>query len=205
MCKYFLNILLLLIVSLSCQAATSAEEIMKKAVDKHLSSKGISATYTITGKNIDRQMGNIKVQNDKFTINNKSLSIWYDGKTEWDYNIANNEVTIVYPTSEDLSMVNPYYIISNYKNLFKASVNQSKIAGTYSISLIPKSSDNAIKKIVLYLRTSDYQPLRADIMFDNNEITTIIISNFKSGQNFSNSTFVFPAKTYPNAEIIDLR
>ena len=41
-------------------------------------------------------------------------------------------------------------------------------------------------------------------MRQTNDWTTITISNFKA-KNLPNSTFTFPAKDFPQAEVIDLR
>lgn len=189
----------------NANANLTANEIMQSASKKHLSAKGISANYTVISENSQKETGIIKVQKEKFNITNPTVTIWYDGKTEWDYNINNNEVTVTNPSAEDISMINPYYLLSNYNNLFTSTLNKSKIAGTHCISLIPKSKNSSIQKAILYLRNKDLQPVRIDLTLDNKQTLTIVITNYKSNQNFNNSTFTFSKEKYPNVEIIDLR
>lgn len=183
----------------------NADDIMTKALSKLKSSKGIEATYTLIGRNISKQRGSIKVSGSKFILSHPLISTWYDGKTQWNYNSETNEVTISSPEQSEIQMVNPYAIVSGYKSDFTSSLIKSKIKGTYCILLKSKNKNSAISKAYLYLKTKDYTPVRVDVISDNNSTTSIVITNYKTGLNFSPSIFVFQTKKYPNVKIVDLR
>lgn len=206
--KYLKYILLFLIgfaVNFDANSDLTANQIIDKCQTKFNTSKGISATYTIVGRNISKQSGTIKMQGNKFTISHPSITTWYDGKSQWNYNSDSDEVTISSPSSSEIEMINPYAIVKNYKANYTATLSKSKIKGTYCIVLNAKSTKNQIKKIYLYVKSTDYVPARLDIVSDNNSLSTIVITNYKSGQNFPSSDFVFPSKKYKSATIIDLR
>lgn len=206
--KYLKYILLLFIgftVSFVAHSELTANQIIDKCLTKFNTSKGISATYTIVGRNISKQSGTIKIQGNKFSISHPSITTWYDGKTQWNYNSDSDEVTISTLSSSEIEMINPYAIVKNYKANYTATLSKSKIKGTYCIVLNAKSPKNQIKKIYLYIKSGDYVPARLDIVSDNNSLSTIVITNYKSGQNFHSSDFVFSTKKYKSATIIDLR
>ncbi|MBQ2398931.1 MAG: outer-membrane lipoprotein carrier protein LolA [Muribaculaceae bacterium] len=202
-----IRLIFALVFSLTFMAANAmnATQIMDKAANGFKSAGGVSATYTLIGRNIAKQSGSIKVQGNKFAIQHPMLSTWYDGKTLWNYNADSNEVTISNPTASEIQQVNPYALVSNYKSVYTPSLVKSKIKGTHCVLLKAKSSKNAIRQIYLYLNTSNYTPVRLDIVSDGNATTTIVISNYKKGQKFGNTDFVFPSAKYPSASKIDLR
>lgn len=206
--KYLKYILLLFIgftVNFVANSELTANQIIDKCATKFNSSKGISATYTIVGRNISKQSGTIKIQGNKFNISHPSITTWYDGKTQWNYNSDSNEVTISTPSISEIEMINPYAIVKNYKTNYTATSSKSKIKGTYCVVLNAKSSKSQIKKIYLYVKNGDFVPARLDIVSDNNSLSTIVITNYKGGQNFPSSDFVFPTNKYKSATIIDLR
>lgn len=205
--KYFKCILVLIFFSVNFVAHSelTANQIIDKCITKFNSSKGISATYTIIGRNIAKESGTIKIAGNKFSISHPAILTWFDGNTQWNYNNASNEVTISTPTLSELQMINPYAVVTNYKTDYTVALSKSKIKGTYCVILTAKSSKNSIKKIYLYVNSSDYVPVRLDIISDNNSVLTIVITNFKSYQNFHASEFVFPTHKYKSATIIDLR
>ena len=147
--KYLKYILLLFIgftVSFVAHSELTANQIIDKCLTKFNTSKGISATYTIVGRNISKQAGTIKIQGNKFAISHPSITTWYDGKTQWNYNSDSDEVTISSPSTSEIEMINPYAIVKNYKANYTATLSKSKIKGTYCIVLNAKSPKNQIKK-----------------------------------------------------------
>lgn len=205
--KNCIKLLIITLVALfSPQVAHSmtAEQMLQKAADNFVKSSGLSATYTVMGKNISKQVGTIKMMKDKFTIQHPQLSTWYDGKTQWNYNAKTNEVTLSEPSIEELQSISPYTIISGYSKNFTPTIVKSKIKGTHCISLKAKSKKSEISNVYLYLNSNNYNPMRLDITIDNT-ITTLVITNYKTNMKFKESDFKFPTSKYNAATIIDLR
>lgn len=189
----------------NCKAAPSAAQIMQSAYQNLMKSGGITASYTVSVKGHGKASGSLKVMGKKFFISYAGVSTWYDGKNQWNYNAESKEVTISVPTSEELQSVNPYSILSSYKSNYNVSLATSKIAGTYALLLTPKSASNPVKKATLYLRASDYQPSRLDVVSSDGVVSTIIITQIRTNQKLSDSAFKFNAKSYPGVSVVDLR
>lgn len=203
MMRFFFSICISVICFVSAKASTDAYLILDKVIET-VSNCGVSSNYTITLNNVS-QSGIFKMQGKNFMIENEIVSTWYDGKQQWNYNHEINEVTVSIPTNDELKQLNPYYMLQNYKYEYNVGFIKSKLKGTYAITLTPKNRMNTIKKVVLYIKSTDNRLVRADLSADTGGITTIILTNYKTGLNLPISTFVFPKNKYNSAKIIDLR
>lgn len=184
-------------------SAQNAANILAQASNKFSSSKSISATFSIID-NGHSQSGSIIVAGNKFVISTPQLSTWFDGKTQWSYSPNIKEVNITTPTSEELQQINPFAIISSFKNNFNAKLlNSAK--GSYKIQLTPKKSNQSIKNVELTLNSSTYLPSLIVISAKNNTKATIKVKSINVGGAQNTSTFTFNAKKYPGVEIVDLR
>lgn len=199
----FIIIALSLIATSFSLSAQNAANILAQASNKFSNSKSISATFSIID-NGHSQNGSITVAGNKFVISTPQLSTWFDGKTQWSYSSSVNEVNITNPTADELQQINPFAIISSFRNNFNATMlNAPK--GSYKIQLTPKKSNQSIKKVELTLNSSTYFPSLIVITAKNNTKATIKVKSIKAGGAQSASTFTFNAKKYPGVEIIDLR
>ena len=127
--------------------------------------------------------------------------MWFDGKTEWTYMKNTDEVNITTPTEAQQQAMNPYQFINIYKNGFNLGVKT--IGSNYQVHLTAKDKKRSIQEMYILINKSTYKPLQVK-MRQANGWTTINISQFKA-TNISDATFIFNAKNYPDAEIIDLR
>lgn len=193
----------MLLTALAANALTPAQ-VLDKAYSALTKSKGVSASYTLTVSG-QRQAGKIESLGNKFHISAGGLETWYDGKTQWNYNSRNKEVTISTPTPSEVASVSPYAMISSYKTLYSLQSLTSKIPGTYAIRLLPKNGKSPIKSAIIYVRSSDFQPCRLDVTSRDGAVSSVAITSIKTGQNFSSSAFTFQKSKYPNTEVIDLR
>lgn len=203
--KKVLSILLLAVfTALQCNAIT-ADQVLSNAASGFREAGGISASYTFSTKSGARSKGSIKVDGKKFHIETPDVMVCYNGVNQWEYVKASNQCTLTSPTYTETAQINPYAILSTYKNSYKATTVKSGIKGTYAIRLTPVSNYSPISKATLYVKSSDWQPVRLDVLDRNGNLTTIIISGISTGLKFQDSTFTFDKKKYPNAELIDLR
>ena len=108
------------------------------------------------------------------------------------------------PTADELQQINPFAIISSFRNNFNASLLNSP-KGSFKIQLTPKKSNQSIKKVELTLNSSTYFPSLIVITAKNNTKATIKVKTINAGGVQSASTFTFNAKKYPGVEIVDLR
>lgn len=196
---------LVFMCGVSLRAATpTASGILDKAASALLKGGGVSASYTIKSGG-GTQQGTLNVKGKKFNISSRAASTWYNGRTLWDYNAANNEVTLSAPTAQEVSAINPYALVASYKTAYTPKLLKSSIRGTYAVLLAPKSTQSAVKSAIVYIRASDYQPVRLDVTARNGSVSTIVVTNIRRGVKLADAVFNFPKNKYPNASIVDLR
>lgn len=202
--RYTLLLLLSLFAALGCHAITAAK-ILSNAASKFSNSGSVSATYTFSSKNGGRSKGTIKVKGKQFRIETPQVMVCYNGTNQWEYIPSSKQCTVTSPTYQETAQINPYAILSTYKSSYKASTVKSSIKGTYAVRLTPVSSHSPISKATLYIKSSDWQPVRLDILDRSGNLTTILITGITLGAKFSDSTFIFDKKKHPDVELIDLR
>lgn len=200
--KYFIT-LVIAILSFGTSSAITADDVLKSAADKYQKARSLSADYSFSAGG-EAAKGSIITSGDKFYIYSAELSTWYDGRTQWTYTPATNEVSITEPTPEELQQINPFAIISAFRKAYKSTLLKSA-AGTYKIQLLPASKNASISKAVVTMDANTYYPSKIELTIDNNSLVTINVKNVKTGANYPASTFVFDKSKYPHAEIVDLR
>ena len=66
--------------------------------------------------------------------------------------------------------------------------------------------DAEVKGMTLIVTKSEYRPVNIEMLYRGyQEPTEIVISNYRTGQKYVDSSFVFDAKKHPGVEVIDLR
>ena len=143
----YISLALTMLVFAFNSSAQNASNVLTQASNKFANSKSITASFSIID-NGHSQNGSIIVAGNKFVISTPQLSTWFDGKTQWSYSSSVNEVNITNPTADELQQINPFAIISSFRNNFNASMLNSP-KGSFKIQLTPKKSNQSIKKVEL--------------------------------------------------------
>ena len=116
------------------------------------------------------------------------------------------EVTISFPTPEELQAINPYALIQSYKNgyqyQYKGKRKQDGIIG-HEVILIPEQ-ESTLKTITLFI-SDKYLPIHIKVVQNNGIVNEIKVTSCQTNQSLNDHVFVFDKKKYPNAEIIDMR
>ena len=197
---YLLVLILFLSVSLSAQKDKQAREILDKTDNALQQAGGIRATFGGTGN------GTLLLKGNQFYLNSGGIQSWFDGKTQWSYLESSEEVNVSNPTPEELQTINPYALLSIYKNGYNY-----KYAGTksrngkqgFEVILTPENKQD-IASITLFV-SQTYQPLYIKVEQNNKSANEIIVTSYQTNQPLDNATFKFDKKKFPNAEVIDLR
>ena len=197
---YLLVLILFLSVSLSAQTDKQAREILDKTTNALQQAGGIRATFGGTGN------GTLLLKGNQFYLNSGGIQSWFDGKTQWSYLESSEEVNVSNPTPEELQTINPYALLSIYKNGYNY-----KYAGTksrngkqgFEVILTPENKQD-ITSITLFV-SQTYQPLYIKVEQNNKSANEIIVTSYQTNQPLDNATFKFDKKKFPNAEVIDLR
>lgn len=190
----------------SMSSAESADAIVNNVVKTYNASKGISVDYIITTDE-GQTNGTITMQGEKFRMISTDLKCWFNGTLQWSYMPTTGEVNITAPTAEELQMINPYSIVSSFRNSFSAHLLKSATASNNEVELRPKNaktSDIASVRLTISKKTN----LPVKIVFALKDKSTLIVSlhKYKTGANYPASTFVFNKTMVPaGTPVVDLR
>lgn len=194
-------IFVLLTLSAPIYAALTPRQILDKTASVVGKKGGATAQFTITMAKQGTIKGTIAIKGRKFYAQTPQTVTWYDGKTQWTYVTDTDEVNISTPTKAQQTQINPYTFLSLYKKGFTLSAK--KVKGMYEVHLTPQNKQQSIQEAVITIHPTTFQPSLIKLK-QKNKWMTISISGFRA-VNQDDATFVFPAKKYATAEIIDLR
>ena len=186
--------------------ARNGERIITKLVENYKAQNGISANYVITTDQ-GNTTGQIVMQGNKFRMSSADLICWYDGKTQWSYSTMTDEVCITEPTDEELQMVNPYSIISNFRHSFNAFLMKSDTESTHEVLMKPKTPKSTdIASVTIWVSKQKYLPMKILFKMNDNTSIVIVMSNYKCKQSFKPSTFTYDKSLVPEGtKVVDLR
>lgn len=205
--RYVRNLLFLLTLMLSTASlsgAETADQILKKASAAINNANGLSASFNID-YGTQRLTGSLKTSGKMFVLQTSSSSTWFDGKNMWTFNAKNNETTLINPTAQEVAEANPLLLVNFYSAQFTASFAKNQTKGCKTILLTPKSKSIGYKSVLVTIPDGSNYPSKLVVVPTSGQTVKISISNVRTSQKFSNSTFVYPKSKYPKAEIVDLR
>lgn len=185
---------------LFAQKDKQAREVLDQTAAALKQAEGIRATFGGTAEGILLLKGN------KFYLESGGIQSWFDGKTQWSYLKSSEEVNISNPTPEELQTINPYALLSIYKNGYNykyAGVKTRNGKQGYEVILTPEKKES-IASITLFV-TRAYRPVYIKVEQTDRSVNEIIVSSFLTRQPLDDAVFRFDKKKYPEAEIIDLR
>ena len=197
--KYIISSILLL-ATLQCPAQKDdkAGKILDALVEEYEKSTGIEIIFEGTAQTI-------ALKGDKFVSDLGGIRSWFDGKTLWTYVTADEEVTINAPTPEEIRSINPYAILSDYKNGFKYShAGTQTIRGAVceKVTLTPEK-DMEIREISIAVDRR-MRPAYIKIRHESGKAVELTVKEYKTLP-LDDSFFRFNPDDYPGIEIYDMR
>lgn len=204
-----IGLVLLLFVASLTVSAQSAMNVLDRAAKTFTSSGDIRANFTFSnytsGKHAGGASGTIYISGNKYKVVVPQMITWYNGKTQWAYVKANNEVNVSNPSASE--QLNPYTFVHLYKSGYKAAFGKTKKSAgrpVYEIHLTA-TGHKPISEAWLTIDRETYVPLCIRVRQNSRNWMSIYLRGFKTRQHFSASFFQFNSKEYPKAEVIDLR
>lgn len=185
----------------------NAKEILDRTAGNLRNAGGVKATFTIRTSD-GTSTGTIRLKGDKFLLEADGATTWFDGRTQWSYLASSEEVNVSEPTAEELQSINPYALLSLYKNGYKEKLGKlenSQDNSLYKVVLTATNRKQDLQCIIMYITKDSFRPVRVSMAQKGGETVVIIINSYQTGQSYPDSLFVFDKKAYPKAEVIDLR
>ncbi|MBR7043681.1 MAG: cell envelope biogenesis protein LolA [Prevotella sp.] len=204
--KIFFSLLILLATltatTATAQKAVEARKILDKTAAVVGKKGGASASFKISSTKIGSTTGTIAIKGLKFHARTPQAIVWYNGKTQWSYMKSTDEVNIFTPTEAQQMAMNPYQFINIYKKGYTLSLvgNDAK---SYTVRLVAQDKKRSAQEMFIKVNRKTYVPTQVR-MREGGTWTTIDITGFQA-KNQPDAVFVFNAKEFPSAEVIDLR
>lgn len=199
-----LFVLVLIPSTLSAQGV--AEIWLNKATEK-FKNKGSEISFRINEEGI-RLSGKLLIDGERFFYDTEEMKIWYDGTTQWTLQMGSgyNELYINNPTPEEQQNINPYILLSNYKEHFTIADGGRKDNGkpVHKIIMTPKDMSQAPANINVFL-DSDAMLTSLEFIASDEATYKIEVRSMRNGLTFPKDTFTYPEKEFPADEIIDMR
>ena len=203
--KYLLSFLIAALAPLML-SAQSARSILDATAARLSAPGGIKAKFKATQFNGSaaegEASGTLLLRGRSYKVTTNEMVTWYDGTTQWSMMQGGDEVNVTTPSEAEQAQLNPATLI----NIYKYTMNKSTLRGhkTYVIHLIAKSRKAHYSDIYVDVEQGTYTPLCFRAKHNGNWMRLSVLS-FMSGLDLPASDFTFPAKDYPNVEVIDLR
>jgi outer membrane lipoprotein-sorting protein len=210
--KKYILLLTTLLLTVAMSAET-ANNVLSKAVSAVEKSNGIEATFSLNatknGNSLGSSTGTIVLKGEKFRLQTSDATSWFDGKTQWSYQKKSDEVTVTTPTASELESINPYRLLSLYKSGYSSkllsSVTTFKGRAVNAVQLTATDKKRNFTNIVIYIAKDTDLPLFIRVTLRDTTRNDITVTSCKTNTRPADSTFVFNKKSYPKAEVIDLR
>lgn len=201
----FIIVLVLAVASpaFNCLAVT-AQEVLRKAAATAGSAKGISGTFTISGRG-NGMSGTLKASGNRFSLVTPAASTWYNGKNMWTYNSSSRETTLIVPTSAELAEINPMMYLKSYSSEYVASFSKNGVKGSYVVTLSPKSRKSVIKSVEVTVNSKSWKPVKFVITGKDNSRTTVSVKTLSYSSATSPADFEYPKSRFKGVPVIDLR
>ncbi len=148
--------------------------------------------------------GKATVQQNNYLLDLGDVKIYANGEATWTYQVEINEVTITPPAQNDA--LDFQDLLSLYKKDYKARILPLTPDGAWTtIELVPQNINQALFKIQVRVHSTQDTIQQLRLFYKDGTRYTYVLQKLNKLPKQSPSTFVFPRKKYPQAEIIDLR
>lgn len=201
---------ILSVISIFAQNNKDAENIINNFIQS-VSNSAIKADFVMdiaddNNTPLQSQKGTFIMKGNMFVFDMEDIQIFFDGKTQWTYMKADNEVTITEPTEEELAEINPIVVLSIYKSTCNIQFSSTeKPADSYVIDLTPKSKNADFDKIEVRAKKTNQDPTSIKIYSSETYNMFITLTKFEKNVQVTNKTFAFDKSKYSGVYVNDMR
>lgn len=159
------------------------------------------------GKTAQTKKGSFLMKGDKFRVTMSDQEIICDGKTQWTYVKASNEVQVSSYNATEAS-ISPTKLFTNFydKEYTYKYVGTKSFAGKSAeiIEMTPKSAAKQFKKVLLAIDKAN-TIAGGDVYEKNGNQYHYEVSGFTPNATVADASFIFDTKKHPGVEVVDLR
>ncbi len=202
-----ISMVLLVLVSFTNHAQDKkAKDMLDQVTAKIKSFSNISVDFKYTlynaKENINKESkGNVILENNKYVLNFLGVTKIFDGKKSYTIVPEDEEVTISSVNEKDDTAITPSKMLTFFNSGYKFSwdiLQDVKGRKIQYIKLIPTSSKDTRKEILLGIDSQTKNIYTVIEMGKNGTKTTLTVNSFKTNQPLSKNQFTFVSSRYPN-------
>lgn len=203
--KHIFTFLMLLSVVFSIHAQDKkAKELLDEVTAKVKSYSNISIEFKYTLNNAKENVnqdskGSVVLQGDLYYLDFMGVSKFYDGKKTYTINPEDEEITIAKFDEKDENSITPSKMLTFFNSGYKYSmdiVQNIKGRKIQYIKLIPISTKDARKEILLGIDVQTKHIYNLIEVGKNGTRTTLTVNSFKTNQPISKNQFTFDEAKY---------
>lgn len=196
---YIIMLALMVALTVAAQHDGKAKQILDQVANTYDQSNGMKIEFKGT------QRGTIWMKGQKFVLECSGVKSWFNGETQWSYVEENQEVNVSTPTPEEIQSINPYTLVTMYRQGFDYRYQGLQIRNGKrgnEITLIPNNTQD-IRMFLLSIG-EDSVPFYVGVDMTNGHYEEFIVTKYEK-MTLNDDFFNFDEKAYPNVEVIDLR
>lgn len=159
-------------------------------------------SFVQDGQYAPMEKGEIAIASNRFKLQVVGITTWFDGKTQWTYVKANEEVNITEPDEQEQQAINPYAFLSLYKQGYKLSAQDT--GKEWQVNLLAEKKSQPIWQMVINVDKNTQLPTLIKLRQANEAWVIIRITSMRKAT-WPLSHFTFTKADAPQAECIDLR
>ncbi len=212
--KKLFTILFLATAAVSqAQNDPNAKKVLDAVSAKFKTFKAPQASFTYKvenaqGKALSTKKGSVTMKGNKYRVSMDGLEIFSDGRTIWNYDRANNEVTVNNVESGS-SQMTPQRLLTNFYDkdfLYKLNGEKKEGAKTLQeIELTPTDKSRPYHKVYLWIDKAGQSIYSARFLEKSGGRYSYTITSLKPTATVADSYFAFDKSKYPGVEVVDLR
>ena len=200
-------LLILGILASIIMQAQSADDFLKKAIEKNKSYNDISVIFNYQMINnsagvYENINGYASMKGGSYIMNIDGQEMVCDGTTLWTHLVDDEEVMISEVTDENNT--SPIAIIDSFSQNITASFVESDNPDIKIIE-VKENEGDTFETVRLYFDIKDLNIKKVHIIVGDGNEFIYEITDFKTNQNLPDNMFIFDENLYPNVEVIDMR
>jgi outer membrane lipoprotein carrier protein len=212
--KKLFTILFLAAAAVSqAQNDPNAKKVLDAVSAKFKTYKAPQASFTYKvenaqGKALSTKKGTVTMKGNKYRVSMDGLEIFSDGRTIWNYDRANNEVTVNNVETGSAQMT-PQRLLTNFYDkdfLYKLNGEKKEAGKTLQeVELTPTDKSRPYHKVYLWIDKAGQSIYSARFLEKSGGRYSYTITNLKPSATVADSFFTFDKSKYPGVEVVDLR
>lgn len=190
-----------------------AKKVLDAVSAKFKTYKAVQAKFSLSiensaGKVMGNKSGTVYMKGSKYRISVTGQEIFCDGSNVSTYDKSANEVTIT-KVDPSANTITPQKLFTNfYDKDFLYKLNGEKTVkgkNIQEIELTPIDKAKTFFKVLLYIDKATKTLTGAKLFEKAGNRYNYTVSNLNGNAAITDTQFVFDAKKYPGAEVVDLR